>query len=241
MAGVILGLLSAEVKLLIDPDEPAKDMYDRLRTMIVQHTSGSSVYGTPIELVQKQFTDAPTLENFEKHLTFYHSKNAELITASSGLDDSYLAFLLLYSFNSNTEPMWMITSTNIAVSGVPINQWLFEQIAGKLCEALRNGICSGGGTASSTSSPSQTALNTVANKPGQNRYNRPVCMYPKCCRPKSHTTEDCWVKEKDDCNKEKEKGEKKYKAKKADKKRVSDNSSSESELASESELEPEPH
>ena len=136
-AGVILSSLSAEVKHLVDPDEPAKDMYDRLKTTIVQHTSGSSAYGTRIELVQKQFTDAPTLDNFERHITFFHPKNAKLIAAGPGLDDSYLAFLLLYSFNSSTEPMWTITSTNIAASGIPINQWSFEQVTGKLCEALR--------------------------------------------------------------------------------------------------------
>ena len=137
VAGVILGLLSAEVKHLVNPDKPAKAMYDCLKAMIVQHMSGSSVYRTQIELVQKQFMDAPTLENFEKHITFFHSKNAKLITAGSGLNDSFLAFLLLYSFNSRTEPMWTITSTNIASSRVPTNQWSFEQIAGKLREAVR--------------------------------------------------------------------------------------------------------
>ena len=212
-AGVIIGTLSAEVKHLVDPDEPAKDMYDRLKATIVQHLSGSSAYGTQIELVQKQFKDTPTLDNFEKHLTF-RSKNADLIAAGARLDDSFLAFLLLYSFNSNTDPIWIITSTNIATSGTPINQWSFEQVAGKVYEALRNGICSGH---SSTPGINQTALNTIANKTNPNRYSGPACTYPKCRRPKSHATEDCWTKEKDERDKVKGKKGKKHKAKKASK------------------------
>ena len=157
VAVVILGSLSAEVKHLVNPDKPAKAMYDCLKATIMQHTSRSSAYRTQIELVQKQFTDAPTLENFEKHITFC-LKNAKLITTGSGLNDSFLTFLLLYSFNSRTEPMWMITSTNIASSSIPTNQWSFKQIASMLHEALRNGICS---TGSLTSGSNQSVLNTA--------------------------------------------------------------------------------
>ena len=241
MAGVILGSLLAEVKHLVNPDEPANAMYDHLKATIMQHTSGSSAYRTQIELVQKQFTDAPMLENFEKHITFFCLKNAKLITAGSGLNDSFLAFLLLYLFNSRTEPMWMITSTNIASSGIPTNQWSFEQIAGKLCEALRNGICSAGLltlSTLSTSGSNQSALNTMASKAGQSCYNRLACTYPKCCCLKSHTTKDCWMKEKDKRSKEKGKNKKKHKAKKMEKQRVQDSSSSELESMSDSELEP---
>ena len=241
-AGVILGSLSAEVMHLVNPDEPAKDMYNRLKATIIQHTSGSSVYGTQIELVQKQFMDTPTLDNFEKHLTFFRLKNADLIATSSGLDDSFLMFLLLYSFNSNTNPIWSITSTNIATSGMPTRQWSFKQVAGKLHEALRNGIRSLDSSTSSGPSPNQMALNTTTTKTAQSRYSRPACKYPKCRHPKSHVTEDCWTKEKDKHERDKAKKakEKKYKAKRAERKVTSDSSSSNSESASDSGSESEP-
>ena len=241
-AGVILGSLSAEVMHLVDPDEPAKDMYDQLKATIIQHTSGSSMYGTQIELVQKQFTDTPMLDNFEKHLTFFRSKNADLIATSSGLDDSFLVFLLLYSFNSNMNPIWSITSTNIATSGVPTRQWSFEQVARKLHEALRNSIHSSDSLTSSGPSPNQMALNTTVTKTAQSHYSGPACKYPKCCCSKSHATEDCWTKEKDEHERDKEKKakEKKYKAKRAERKVTLDSSSSESESASDSGSESEP-
>ena len=59
------------------------------------------------------------LDNFEKHLTFYCLKNATLLAVGAGFDDSFLAFLLLYSFNSLEDPVWSMASTNIATSDVP--------------------------------------------------------------------------------------------------------------------------
>ena len=99
-AGVILSSISDEVEHIIDPEESAKDMYDKLKAEILKQSSGSSAYSTRIELICKKFKDAPTLDNFEKHLTFYRSKDASLIAVGAGFDDSFLAFLLLYSFNS---------------------------------------------------------------------------------------------------------------------------------------------
>src|SRR5258706_16338392 len=61
---------------------------------------GSSAYSTRIDLICKKFKDTPMLDNFEKHLTFYRLKNATLLAVGAGFDDSFLAFLLLYSFNS---------------------------------------------------------------------------------------------------------------------------------------------
>jgi hypothetical protein len=53
-------------------------MYDGLKAEVVRQLSGSCANGTRIELIPKQFKDEQTMENSEKHLTFYRSKNATL-------------------------------------------------------------------------------------------------------------------------------------------------------------------
>jgi hypothetical protein len=80
------------------------------------------------------------MESFEKHLTFYHLKNASLNAVSAGFDDSFLAWLLLNSFNASEDPVWSMASTNIITSDTPINQWLFNHVAGKLHEAPQDNI-----------------------------------------------------------------------------------------------------
>jgi len=57
VAGVILGAISDDVQHIIDPEEPAKDMYNKLKAEIVKQSSGSSANGTRIELVYKKFKD----------------------------------------------------------------------------------------------------------------------------------------------------------------------------------------
>jgi hypothetical protein len=155
-------------------------MYDKLKREVVKQSSGSSANGTRIELVYKQFKDEATIENFEKHLTFYRSKNAALNAVGAGFDDSFLAWLLLNSFSSNDNPVWSMASTNIVTSDIPINQWSFNHISGKLREALRNNIRPAENASSSTS---QSALNATSNKTNPNRYNGPPCTHPGCrCR-----------------------------------------------------------
>src|SRR5258706_1433828 len=163
----ILGSISDEVEPLINPEDSAKDMYNILKAEILKQSSGSSAYSTRIDLICKKFKDTPTLDNFEKHLTFYHSKNATLLAVSAGFDDLFLAFLLLYSFNSLEDPVWSMASTNIATSDIPINRWSFNQVAGKLREALRNTTRS---AEASTSGNTQSALNAAMNKPTLNCY-----------------------------------------------------------------------
>jgi hypothetical protein len=235
-AGVILGALSDEVQYLIDPEEPAKSMYDKLQAEIVKQSSGSSANGTRIELVYKQFKDTPTMEGFEKHLTFYRSKNASLNAVGAGFDDSFLAWLLLHSFHTNEDPVWSMASTNIVTSDTPINQWSFNHVAGKLREALRNNIRP---AETSSSGTNQTVLNATASKPKQNRYNGPPCTHPSCQRPKSHATEDCWTKEREEKEKRYKGNEKKYKVKKAKRgKSVKSGSNSETESGSDSDSRP---
>ena len=172
------------------------------------------------------------MENFEKHLTFYHSKNATLNAINAGIDNAFLAFILLCSFHFNDNPVWLIASTNIVTSDTPINQWSFDQIARKLQEALQNNTCC---AENSTASTSQTALNATADKTAPGQYNGLPCTHPECFHPKTHATENCWTKKQ---NKE---GKKKHKAKKA-KKVVESSSESESspDLDSDSDSEPPP-
>ena len=222
-AGVILGSISEEVEHLVNPEDSAKKMYDKLKTEILKQSSGSSAYSTRIELIYKKFKETLTFDSFKKHLTFYWSKNATLIAVGAGFDDSFLAFLLLHSFNSLEDPVWSMASTNIATSDIPINKWSFNQVAGKLREALRN---SSRPTEASTSGNSQSALNAATNKPAPGRYSGPPCTYPDCRKPKTHPTDKCWAKEKDE--KEEKEKKKKHKAKKAKKKAVESDSESES-------------
>jgi len=152
------------------------------------------------------------MENFEQHLTFYRTKNATLIAAGSGLTDSFLAFLLLYSFSTLEDPVWKLTCSNISTSDVPIGQWSFNQVAGKLREALRSMSQSAETSAPATS---QSALNAATNKAKPSRYSGPPCTYPNCLKPKTHPIDKCWAKERDEKEKE---SVKKHKAKKAKKK-----------------------
>ena len=174
VAGVILGAISDDVQHIIDPEEPVKDMYNKLKAKIVKQSSGSSTNRTRIELVYKQFKDTPMIDNFEKHLTFYCSKNASLIAVSAGFDDPFLAWLLLNLFSTNEDPIWSIASTNIIMSEIPINKWSFNQVAGKLRKALRNNI------RPTAAAPAQAALNATTGKSNSNRYSGPPCTYPGC-------------------------------------------------------------
>ena len=61
MAGVILGSISEEVEYIINPEELAKDMYDKLRVEILKQSSGSSAYSMQIKLIYKKFKDPPHL------------------------------------------------------------------------------------------------------------------------------------------------------------------------------------
>jgi len=136
MKGIILGSISSEVRHVVSLGDSAKEMYNKLKAEVVKQSSGSSAFGTQVELIRKVFKDVPTMENFEQHLTFYHTKNATLIAAGSGLTDSFLAFLLLYSFSALEDPVWKLTCSNISTSNIPIGQWSFNQVASKLREAL---------------------------------------------------------------------------------------------------------
>ena len=108
------------------------------------------------------------MENFEKHLTFYHPKNATLNAINAGINNAFPAFILLCSFHFNDNPVWLIASTNIITSDMPINQWSFDQIAGKLWEAIQNNThCA----ENSTLSTSQTALNATADNTVPGQYN----------------------------------------------------------------------
>ncbi len=146
------------------------------------------------------------------------------MAVSAGFDNSFLAFLLLYSFSALEDPVWAMASTTIATSDTPINQWSFNQVAGKLREAMRN---SNHATEASTAGSSQSALNATTNKLNLNCCARLACMYPECQKPKTHPLEKCWTKERDEKNK-KDKKEKKHKAKKAKKKADASSSKSES-------------
>lgn len=234
-AGVILGSISDEVDHVIDPKDSAKSMYDKLEAEIVKHSSGSSAYSAQVELVYRQFSEPPTLDNFEKHITFYRSRNADLIAVGAGLSDSFLAFLLLHSFHASEDSVWSIASTNIVTSDTPINQWSFNLISGKLREALRNNIKPAGSSATGTN---QAALSASTSKAGSGRYSGPACTHPGCRAPKTHPTDKCWTKEREEKEKANVNEKKKHRAKKAKKKAAE--SSSDSEAGSESKSEPEP-
>jgi len=61
-----------------------------------------------------------------------------------------------------------MASTNIVTSDTSINQWSFDQVTGKLREALRNSIRSG---KKPTLNNNQTALNATVDKTAPNRYS----------------------------------------------------------------------
>ncbi len=224
-AGVILSSILDEVEHVVDPEESAKDMYNKLKAEILKQSSGSSAFSMRIKLINKKFKEKLTLDSFKKHLTFYHSKNATLLAVSAGFDDLFLAFLLLYSFSSLEDPIWSMASTNITMSDIPINRWSFNQIVGKLREALHSSTHS---AEASTSGNNQSALNTATNKLNLNCYTRPACTYHNCWKLKTHPLEKCWTKERDEKKAKEAKEDKKHKAKKAKKKAAVSSSESES-------------
>ena len=174
-AGIILGAISPDLAYIADPEEPAKMMYDKLQAEVMSQSSGSNANVKRKELVFKLFKEAPTLENFEAHVSFYRTKNASLIACGAGFDDSFLAWLILNSFPMDENPVWSMASTSIATSDTPIIQWSFNHVCAKLREALQNSIRPEGTSSSGTSS--QSALNANTNKMDKtnaNRYSRPA-------------------------------------------------------------------
>jgi len=174
------------------------------------------------------------MDNSERHLTFYHLKNATLNAVNVGFDNSFLAFILLCSFLSNNNPIWLMASTNIVTSNASINQWSFDQVAGKQCEALWSSIHSG---KKPILNNNQMALNATADKMTPSWYSGPPCTYPRCYCPKTHATENCWTKEKEKWEKV---NRKKHKTKKAKKKAIESSSESETSSKSDSDSEPPP-
>ena len=122
-AGIILGTISPDLAYIADPEEPTKMMYDKLQAEVMSQSSGSNANIKHKELVFKLFKEAPTLENFEAHVSFYCTKNASLITCGAGFDDSFLTWLILNSFPTDENPVWSMASTSIATSDTPIIQW----------------------------------------------------------------------------------------------------------------------
>ena len=146
--------------------------------------------GTQIDLVYKRFKDTPTRDNFEKRLTFYRPKDANLIAVGAGFNDSFVAWLLLNSFNSNEDPVWSMASTKIVTSDAPISRWSFTHVAGKLCEAVRNNIRP---AKASVSGNNQLALNATVGKTNPNRYNGLPCI-PAATNPRPIQLKDVGLK-----------------------------------------------
>jgi len=93
-AGIILGAISDGLQHVIDSKDPAKVMYDKLKAEVaevVKQSSNRIANWIRIELINKQFKDKPTMDAFEKHVTFYRSKNATLNAVGAGIDDTLLA------------------------------------------------------------------------------------------------------------------------------------------------------
>ena len=67
--GVSLSAISDEVQHIIDPGEPAKDMYDKLKAEVMRQSSSSSANGAQIKLVYKRFKDTPTMGNISCSIT----------------------------------------------------------------------------------------------------------------------------------------------------------------------------
>lgn len=107
-AEVLVSAISNQIQHLIDPKEPAKSMYDKLKAGVAEQSSGSSANFVRIELVYKKFEDTPTMETYHERLTFNRSNNAALDTVGAGFDDSFLAWRLLISFDSNDDPVWSV-------------------------------------------------------------------------------------------------------------------------------------
>ena len=173
-------------------------------------------------MVEKKFEAEPTVENFEEHVLFLRTSNANLSAVNAAFDDHLLAWNLIHSLRDKEEPFWSVAITNIVTTATPVNQWSFDDVADKLCEAVRSNGQRGGKPPATTG---QAALTANTSKPGGNRYSGTPCTHPGCPCPKSHGTDDCWTKESEEQKKKKEKG--RQKAKKAKKKASVSSSGSE--------------
>ena len=214
-------------------------MYNKLKAHALKQSSGTSALATRAELVEKKFDVDATVESFEEHIHFFRTKNANLSAVSAAFDDHLLAWNLIHSVRDREEPFWSVAITNIVTTATPVNQWSFDDIADKLCEAVRS---NGQKTGKSSAGTSQTALNANTSKPNGGRYKGPPCTHPGCPRPKSHAIDDCWTKEKETnaAKDQKKDKEKRHRAKKAKKKAAVSSSDSETSSDSESGSEPAP-
>ena len=124
-------------------------------------------------------------------------------------------------------------------TATPVNQWLSNDIADKLCEAVwSNGQKAG----KSSTGTSQTALNANTSKLNGGRYKGPPCTHPGCPCPKNHAVDNCWTKEKETntAKDQKKEKEKRHRAKKVKKKAAMSSSDLETSSNSESGSEPAP-
>jgi len=51
--GIILGSISTELRHVVSLGDSAKEMYDKLRAEVIKQSSGSSAFGTQVELISK--------------------------------------------------------------------------------------------------------------------------------------------------------------------------------------------
>ena len=200
-AGLILGSLSTSVELVVNSRDHANVMYSKLEAHALKKSSGTSALAVRAEMVKKRFEETPTMDNFEIHIHSFRTSNARLAAVNAAFDDHLLAWTLLHSLCDREEPFWSVAITNIVTSATPVNQWSFEDVAEILCEAVRSNAPKAGKSSVSTS---QAALNANASKPNGGRYSGAPCTHPGCPRPKSHATDDCWTKEREERKKESE-------------------------------------
>ena len=73
-----LEAISSEAQHVIDLEEPAGDMYNKLKAEVVKQSSGSSANRIRPELVYKKFEETPKMEIYDEHLTLCRSNNAAL-------------------------------------------------------------------------------------------------------------------------------------------------------------------
>lgn len=223
--GMILGLLSTNIELLVNLDKLASVMYNKLKAHMLKQSSGTSALDTWANMTEKRFEADLTVDNFKEHANFFCTKNAALSAVSTAFNDHLLMWNLIYSLCDREETFWSMVITSIVITATNVNQWAFDNIANRLCNAVQSNCHKG--VKSSTTSTSQVALNVNASKPSRGRYSGSPCMYPGCPHLRSHLTEDCWTREREE---QKNKQKAKQKARKAKKKAVK--SSSELETGS---------
>jgi Reverse transcriptase (RNA-dependent DNA polymerase)/Pol polyprotein, beta-barrel domain/gag-polypeptide of LTR copia-type/Integrase core domain/GAG-pre-integrase domain len=187
--GIITEHICDRILLEVHSENTSKKLLDRITELHEKTNVGINAFYTYVELMNMRWDNASPLDT---HIAAIRSANHRLTAMEKGIDDEFLAFLLLHSLPSDT--MWETFKSSVLNSLVSDAKLSFAAVESRLtAEATR---------LSSNTTPTNLESALKAQKGDRSKH----CSLHGDC---SHTTTECRTLR----NREKEKKGEKAKAK----------------------------